>query len=461
MEPIKKLFCQRHRGTAVVISMIFVLVFSALAVSMATLSGTNLQIAENQREADCARACAESGLEIIRFWINRFSLPGSTDQNLVFTELACSPNSLQSDLTANGITNITTSYDGSSITIPSVTLDSENGKSFSAVITQLDADTLHLEVTGVYKETTRTIGVNYNYGVRQHTVFDYGVATRGPLHLSGNIELTGINVSVESDVYVVSENSNLALSVIGNSEIAGDVHIWNPIATVDLQGGQASVGGETLPEALDHIFTNVDQPDFPVPNPDLFEHYAINDINYPSTETVFDNIRIPPNTNPSFEGGTVITGVVFIETPNVVTFTGNVSITGIVVGDGDITDDSATNRIDFLGTVDSHSVEDLPAEYGDLVYETGTFVLAPGFGVSFGGDFETINGAIAANGIEFYGNAGGTIKGSVINYADTEMVLSGNSDLFFNRSADTEIPAGFEPEIVLQYDPPSYTEGTF
>ena len=93
MEPIKKLFCHRHRGTAVVISMIFVLVFSALAVSMATMSGTNLQIAENQREADCARACAESGLEIIRFWINRFSLPGSTDQNLVFTQLASSPNS--------------------------------------------------------------------------------------------------------------------------------------------------------------------------------------------------------------------------------------------------------------------------------------------------------------------------------------------------------------------------------
>ncbi len=78
MEPIKKLFCRRNRGAAFVVAMIFVLVFSALAVSMATLSGTNLQIAENQRKGDCARASAESGVEIIRFLLNRFSVEGAT-----------------------------------------------------------------------------------------------------------------------------------------------------------------------------------------------------------------------------------------------------------------------------------------------------------------------------------------------------------------------------------------------
>jgi len=463
MEPIKKLFCRRHRGTAFVISMIFVLVFSTLAVSMAAFSGTNLQISENQRKDDCARACAESGIEIIRFWLSRFSVVGTTDAGEVFYNLGSpsSPTSLPSDLTACDITNITTSYDGSRITIPSVTLDSEGGQSFSAEITQYDADTLQMEVTGTYKGISRTIRGNYDFSVRRNTVFDYGVATKGPLHLAGNIELEGVNVSVESDVYIVSENDNLALEVIGNSSIAGDVHIWNPVATVDLQGGQASVGGETVPEAYDHVINGIDEVEFPAPNPDYFEHYAVNDINYPSTETVFDNIRIPANTNPSFSGGTVITGVVFIETPNVVTFTGNVTITGIIVGDGDVTDDSGTNRIDFLGTVDSTSVSELPEEYGDLREETGTFLMAPGFSTSFGGTFDTINGAIAANGIEFYGNAGGIIEGSVLNYSDTPMELSGNNDLFFNRSADTEIPVGFEPDIVLRYNPATYSEVGF
>jgi hypothetical protein len=441
--------------------MIFVLVFSALAVSMSTLSGTNLQIAENQRKADSARGCAESGVEIIRFWLNRFSVAGATEQSLVFNELAshASAHSLQSDLTANTISNITTSYDGTTLTIPNVTLDSENSKSFSAVITQLDADTLQMDVTGVYKTLTRTIRANYNFGVRLHTVFDYGVATKGPLHLAGNIELEGANVQVESDVYIVSEYSNLALEIIGNSSIAGEVHISNPLATADLQGGQASVGGETVPEAYEHITSGIGDVEFPVPNPEYFEHYVAEDINL--TETTFVNVRIPPNTNPFFAGGVTFNGVVFIETPNVVTFSGHVNITGIIVGDGNINDDSGANRIDFLGTVNSNPVDDLPGSFGELVNETGTFLMAPGFSTSFQGDFETINGAIAANGIDFSGNAGGIIEGSVLNYSDQAMDLSGNNSLVFNRYADTEIPAGFEPEIVLKYVHESYSEGPF
>jgi hypothetical protein len=458
MRPIK-IFCRRYHGAVFVISMIFVFVFSTLAVSLATLSGTNLQIAENECKADCARACAESGVEIIRFWLSRFSVAGATEQSLVLNELAspASTHSLQSDLTANGITNITTSYDGVTLTIPSVALDSD--KSFSAVITQLDADTLQLDVTGVYRTTTRTIRTNYDFGVRRHTVFDYGVATKGPLSLAGNIELGGVNVSVESDVYIVSENSNLALTIIGNSSIAGEVQICNPTATVDLQGGQASIGGETAPEAYEHVTTGIGDVEFPVPNPSYFEHYVVEDINL--AETTFVNVRIPPNTNPSFPGGVTMNGIVYIETPNIVTFSGNVSINGIIVGDGDVTDDSGTNRIDFMGTVASSPVSALPEEFGELRNETGTFLMAPGFNLSFGGNFYTINGAIAANGIQFYGNAGGTVEGSVLNYSDTAMDLSGNSDLFFNRYADTEIPAGFEPEIVLHYDPPSYSEGPF
>ncbi len=459
MEPIKKLFCRRNRGAAFVVAMIFVLVFSALAVSMATLSGTNLQIAENQRKGDCARASAESGVEIIRFWLNRFSVEGATEQSLVFNELSspASVHSLPYDLTDNSISNITTSYDGTTLTIPNVTLDSE--KSFSAEIIQLDADTLQMDVTGVYKTNTRTIRANYDFGVRIHTVFDYGVATKGPLKLSGNIELGGVNVSVESDVYIVSENSLMALEIIGNSQIAGDVHIGNSNATVNLQGGQASIGGETLPEAYNHVTTGIDEVEFPVPNPGYFEHYVVEDINL--AEMTFTNVRIPPNTNPSFAGGVTVNGIMFIETPNVVTFTGHVTITGIIVGDGDVTDDSGTNLINFIGTVDSNPVDDLPGSFGELKNETGTFLMAPGFSLTFGGNFETINGAIAANGITFSGDAGGTIKGSVLNYSETKMELSGNSDLFFNRWADTEIPAGFEPEIVLKYDHTSYSEGPF
>ncbi|NIP24463.1 MAG: hypothetical protein GWN67_06500 [Phycisphaerae bacterium] len=82
------------------------------------------------------------------------------------------------------------------------------------------------------------------------SVFDFAVATKGPLHLAGNIEPEGVNISIESEVYIVSENSNLALYMIGNSHITGDVFIVNPFGTVDIQGGYPSIGAKLLRELM-------------------------------------------------------------------------------------------------------------------------------------------------------------------------------------------------------------------
>ena len=55
-------------------------------------------------------------------------------------------------------------------------------------------------------------------------------------------------------------------------------------------------------------------------------------------------------------------------------------------------------------------------------------------------------------------NAGGIINGSIIAYSGEQMTLKGNSDLYFNRSGTNEAPAGFVPEMVLEYNPTSYSE---
>ena len=453
-----------RRGAALLLAMIILATLSAWAVSICSSSGVNVQLAENQRKADGARASAESGLEIMRFWLGRFSAPGKTDHGAVFGMLA---NSLQADLATNGISNITADYTtgGSTITVPSVTLDSLKGQGFSVQITQVGAETLQVDVTGTCGSFTKTLRANYQFGTRPHTVFDYGVATKGPLSLAGNIELEGVNVSVESDVYIESSSSNLALSIIGNSHIAGDVHIANALATVDLQGGQASIGGETGQAAIDnHVSFGVPMEEFPEPDPGSFEQYVVVNTVDSSTDTTsdatFENVRIVAGTNPTFSGHVTLKGVVFIETPNVVTFTGGSTVTAIIVGDGSLEDNSGTNQINFIGNVESHCVSELPneAQFEGLRDETGTFIVAPGFHLSFGGSFDALSGAIAGNGIEFFGNAGGTINGSVINYSNDDMPMTGNSDLLFNRSGTVKIPAGFIAEIVLRYDPSSYSE---
>lgn len=461
MKLIKKIVYRK--GAALIISMIFVLIFSALAVSMATMSGTNLQLADNQRKANRSHACAESGLDILRFWLGRIYMPGMTQPDDRFSYLA---NFLQTDLAENGISNIPIAIYANHILIGAgenpVVLHSSPAQYFSAEIqTTSNIDILQMDVTGSAGAVQRTIRVNYNFGTRANTVFDYGVATKGALNLHGNIEMSGANVELDAGVYIESPNDANALSIIGNSSIAGDVTITNPDATVTLQGGQASIGGETGQDAIDnHVTLGAEPTEFPVPNPDYFEHYVQNTYDPNNVLPAYDNVRIPANTNPTFSTVT-FRGIVFIEAPNVVTFTGNVTITGIIVGDGDLSDNSGTNQIIFAGTVDSYSVTDLPEDdpqFEELRNETGTFLMAPGFSVSFGGNFNTLNGAIAANGIEFFGNAGGTVDGSIINYSDSPMTLTGNSDLFFNRSGTDQMPAGFGPEIILYYVPSSYSE---
>lgn len=461
MLPAKKPAYSRRSGSALLISMIFIIVFSALAVSMATLSGANVQIAKNQCKADGTRTCAESGLQITRYWLSRVALPGTTPTSQRFEQTA---HSLHHILAANGIAN---SYNGTSMTIPNVTLNSAMQQSFSVVITQLDINTLQVDITGTYGSLTRTIRANYTFGTRSNSVFDFGVASRGPLSLAGNVEIEGANVSVEASVYIESNNSNLALSIIGNSHIAGDVSIVNPIANVLLQGGNAGIGGETGQAAIqNHVFFGVPPTSFPTPNPSAFRHYATNVIDSTTSTSagaIFENALIIADTNPTFSGHVTLKGITFIEAPNIVTFSGTADIIGFIVGEGDLNDNSKTNQVIFQGNVYSQSVANLPNEekFIGLKDKTGTFLMAPGFGLSFGGNFHTLNGVIAGNGVTFYGNAGGTVNGSIINYSEEIMNLSGNSDLYFNRSGTSHVPAGFIPEIVLQFDPSSYSELSF
>lgn len=452
---------KRH-GSALVLSMMFIAIFSSLAVAMATLSGTNVQIAENHRKVGTTRACADSGLEVVRYWMSQVAISGTTDADARFSEIYTS---LQEALTDAGVTNFSAVYTASTISISNVSLDSARDESFSAILTKIDDDNIQLDVTGHHGPIQKTIRSQYCFAERADTVFDFGVASKGPVSLSGNVELEGVNIEVESNAYIDCTDM-LALSIIGNSHIAGDVKIVNSLAFVDLQGGKAGIGGETGQEAIDnHVTFNAPAADFPEMVPAEFASLVTLTEMDPNTDTTADatleNIIIPAGMNPTFSGHATLKGLIWIETPNVVTFTGGADVTAIIVGNGDQTDNSATNILDFKGNVDGGDIASLPTEetqFAALRDKSGTFVIAPGFHVSFGGSFDALCGAIAANGIEFYGNAGGQIQGSIINYSDVEMTLSGNSDLYFNRSGLDEVPAGFVPEIILEYDSTSYSE---
>ena len=85
MRRAKNLPHSKQEGSALILSLIFIAMFSALAAAMANMSGTNVQIAENQRKLDNTRACADSGLEIMRYWMSKVEMSGTTSPGQRFT----------------------------------------------------------------------------------------------------------------------------------------------------------------------------------------------------------------------------------------------------------------------------------------------------------------------------------------------------------------------------------------
>ncbi|RPJ79089.1 MAG: hypothetical protein EHM13_13830, partial [Acidobacteria bacterium] len=164
------------------VSLVFIAVFAGVATALITVSGANVQLAENLRRADMTRGSAESGLEVMRYWMSKVVLSAVPEQR--FNELETI---LRSQLPANLADRLT--RDGSTMRITDVPLLSSKGQSFTAVLTSTDVNNIELDITGRYGSLGRTVSSGFVLMQRADNVFDFGVATKGPLSLTGNVDL--------------------------------------------------------------------------------------------------------------------------------------------------------------------------------------------------------------------------------------------------------------------------------
>ena len=67
--------------------MIFIILFSALAVALASVSGTNVQVASTQHKVNTAFHAAQSGLECAKYLVRTVTLP-QTSVNYITTTQA-------------------------------------------------------------------------------------------------------------------------------------------------------------------------------------------------------------------------------------------------------------------------------------------------------------------------------------------------------------------------------------
>ena len=191
MAPARKSVHSQRKGAVLILSMIFVLIFSALAVSMATFSGTNAQLASNQHKVSSALSAAQSGLECGRYimTIANASLP-STAYNTVTTAEADQVWSiLCAHVQAQPWVANQAQQQATTITAPAKTFGAAN-TSFQVQFNRVGTYTVRLEGIGNNGQTTKRVSVDMIIQ-KDRDILNYAVASKGRMWLTGESTIHG------------------------------------------------------------------------------------------------------------------------------------------------------------------------------------------------------------------------------------------------------------------------------
>ena len=453
----------RRRGIASVLAMLYMIIFSTLAVGFYAAVTMASQLAHNDEKALNAQVVTESGLRFVQYQLGRVRVPGNTPPNEMMQKIhedllaqqAGSPNFAGRSITLSG----------STIHFPAndfIPLD-ERGAGFRAEISDAGDGLISVKIHGRYRGTTisRMIQMHFESVISSLNVFDFGIVTRGPINVSGGGVIGGGGVAADGSILSLSKNP-YPISLSGTSGIAGNVYMTNKTGNVNISGGGVTIAGKKAPELYNHIIKGVEEPELPESDSRIFLPYAVN--TYKPGQKVYTNVIIPPNTNPSFTGDTEIHGVLYIQYPNKVTFNSHTIIRGTIVVENGATP-STKNLITFGGGVEAYAVTTVPTdtipEDSPLRKLVGSTLLAPGFHVSLGGQSGSIGGIMMAHSYEFTGGSGGVIEGTFIGLGDVEMKFTGGASIARSKPSGP-IPVGlvfprtFRPlrETYLEIRPP-------
>ena len=437
-----------RRGIASLMAMLYLLIFSTLALGFYSAVTTAAQLAANDEKALGAQAAVESGLAFIRYELSRVRVPGKTPPNQMLEEVlkdlveqqAATPN-----INGKGIAIVDNVLHLPAGVNDFVALDNQ-GAGFRAEMRMSEdgSDWIKVKVHGRYRGTTiaRAVEIYFQPVVSSTKVFDYGIVTRGRIIVSGGGVIGGGSDATHGSVLSMSQHTN-PISLSGTSGIAGDAYMTNKNGTVSISGSGVSIGGETDPvRRATHIHAGVEAPDLPDADSSPFLPFV--QTVYVPGKSEYRNVLIPANTNPTFSSAVTLKGVTYIEHPNKVTFNGQVTIHGsVVVQNGAVP--SNKNLINISAGVQAYGIDTLDPDDPDFPPELralkGSTLIAPGHHVELGGSSGSIGGVMLGYSFKMVGSSGGVINGTFIGLGDVPMEFTGGSSIARTKP-DGPIPAG-------------------
>jgi Tfp pilus assembly protein PilX len=459
---------QLRSGIVYIFAIVMLALMTVMTVALASSTNLNLSRSRHMEDSISAQLSAESGLQFMLMNLSRLRMPASTSSSTFIANLSTEIAGMLND-TPNACGQVV-SCSGSTISIPSITADAS---SFTCSITILTpaADGIprcRLTSVGSRGLASRTVSLDMAMVPVSADAFNYAIASKGSIAVSGSATIDGMTSPDEANVLSISQDA-FAISVGGSATIGGDLFLTaDGEDSVYLQGGGLSVGGESDIEAIvnGHVHRLPEEPDFPVLDLAPFAAMATTVIDSTTDLTgpglVVNNARIAAGTNPEFKQDTVINGILYIESPNVVTFKSKAVLNAMIVTE-DVAGDADSNVLDFKGQITAPGVEALPdtSEFQAIKEQQGTVILAPSFSVQFRGSVNSINGTIAADQFSFLGNSNisGEVAGTIIGLSSRDLVMQGNATILVNKQDSDQTPAGFVHFKGVDVIVNSYAEG--
>jgi hypothetical protein len=436
--------------------MIFAAIFTCMAVALAVVSESNLAICRNRLDTQQARNLTETGLLLVQREVGGLEVSGS-DAAALHADLADHFRAAWAGVSMLDASDITS--DAAGVVFPTISVSGPDGRTGTITLTIAadggveDASCVTVTSVGRYGEARRKAYYDLHIGSGYQLLRDFGVASRSPITLGGNAIIDGANNDKEGSLYSCSNAQNRAIELTGLSQVTGNAAVSADGCEV-YQGPSATIGGDVDNDAPEHVWPDLDTAQF--------EQYVetVYDGDGDEENATFINLRIPPGTNPTFNGNTQLYGVVYIESPNTVTFNDTANICGVVVCEEPPVEDFTDNQLRFNGTLTASGVEYLPsdARFDGLRDKEGAFLLAPGFAASFEGNFSTVNGFLAAGRFDFGSAASGIVRGNVLNLSDSAVTLEGDAHVTIDKNNAPEQPAGIVPRYALLCISGSYRE---
>ncbi len=390
---------QRRRGMTSVLAMLYLVLFSTLAVGFYAATNTASQVTANDEHVTRAFLAAESGMDFMRYQLAHVHILPNTAPSMVIDQLY---SDLQHELNGTGnLGGYTIARTGNTITIPgdpggSVKLDPGGESTFRATITDW-AGEIVVKIDGRHGTgdiASRSITMDFTRQQLSTSIFNYAVASKGQIVVSKG-ELTSVPGVDPAVAAIMSASRTVGAVTVTGGLVGGDISVLKPDLSENLPGGAAvvtggSVGGSSVSSNIlkEHVHP-VDPPEFPTIDPTVYKQYATNSFTGAKTQK---NILIKAGTNPKFNANDTVQGIMYIESPNQVTFNGDFKLQGFIVMESS---GSTNDTLEFSGNL---TMSPLPAssQFDPLRATSGVAILAPNAAVSM------------------TGSSGGNVKGNII-----------------------------------------------